>query len=80
MNQLRNIRDKARLSVISGSLILHAHKMTNTKFTNNNDEMFSSEAKYWKEKLNKTLTSYLTLDAMTLNVSECITMFTQSTL
>ena len=46
----------------------------------NNDEMFSSEAKYWKEKLNKTLTSYLSLDAMTLNVSECITMFTQSTL
>lgn len=78
LRQIQEIREKARLSVISATLILHVYTVTKTEISSVNINSMSSEAKYWKKKLNETLNSYLPIELRKKEVSGCITEFAQS--
>ncbi len=75
MSQIHHIREKARLSAVSSSMILHACKITNTRISDLTCESMSSEARYHMEEMNKLLNSRLPFEVLLRGVSESISTF-----
>jgi len=77
MIQIHHIRERARLSAISSSMILHACKITNTRISELTRESMSSEAKYHKDKMDMLLNTRLSYEALLEGISESMSMFAQ---
>ena len=78
IKNIHTIREKAKLGVISATLLLVAGKVTKLDFSRLDGTSLSPEAKYYKEKIDALLNSRLPLEIMVQEISESISMFAAS--
>ena len=78
IKNIRTIREKAKLGVITATLLLVAGKVTNLDFSSLDGTSLSPEAKYYKEKIDALLNSRLPLEIMVQEISESSSMFAAS--
>ncbi len=75
---VHDIRKKARLGVISTTLLLVAGKVTKMDLSRLHADDMSPEVKYYKEKMDALLNSSLPLEIMVQEVAESLILFASS--